>query len=52
MNGNGELAEVVLAARLVGRLAHRLNRGQQQGQQDGNDGNDHQQLSQGESQLA
>jgi hypothetical protein len=43
-----ELFEVVLALRPVGRLAHLLYGGQQQPDQDGDDGDDNEQLDEGE----
>src|SRR5262245_27855096 len=42
--GQGQVLEIVEAARAVRRLAYFLHRRQQQANQDGNDGDDHQQL--------
>src|SRR5207249_2276497 len=48
VHGQTELLEVVLAAHAVGRLAHALHRRQQQTDEHGNDGDDHQELDEGE----
>jgi len=48
VQGQADLLEVVDALRPPGRLACGLDRRQQQRDQDGDDGDDHQQLDQGE----
>jgi hypothetical protein len=44
VHGQADLPHVVLAADLVGRLAHALDRGEDQGQQGHDDPNNHQEL--------
>ena len=49
VQGQTDLLEIVLTLDAVGRFAHLLHGGHEQGDQHGDDGDDHQQLDQGES---
>jgi hypothetical protein len=52
VEGQGDLSEVVAALGASRRIPHFLHSGHQQGDQHPDDGNDHQQLDQGETAAA